>query len=119
MKKNTSTKQRAVAYVRTATYPSSAKRQEAAVRAVARLHGLQLVGIRRDRGVSGNSGVRPGLICLMADLEKARASVVITTRPDRLARNAELMEAITHRIAASGAQLIFAYEVGSDEPRAS
>jgi DNA invertase Pin-like site-specific DNA recombinase len=94
--------QKVFAYLRVSE-PGQAKagkdglpRQEAAVRAYAKAHSLELVKIYREEGVSGSSADRPVLARLMVDLEENHANVktVLIERLDRLARDLMVQEAI-------------------------
>jgi len=71
-------------------------RQEKAIRDYAEEHGVQLVKIFREKGVSGTLADRPALAELIVDLEENGHGIktVIVERLDRLARDLMIQETI-------------------------
>ena len=69
--------------------------QEKDLRKCAKAHGLKLIEILRDEGVSGSLEAvdRPGLGEALARLESGEAEVLLLPRLDRLARKLTIQEA--------------------------
>jgi DNA invertase Pin-like site-specific DNA recombinase len=87
-------------------------RQEEAIRDYAKVHGLQVVEVFREKGVSGTVEDRPALARLMVSLEQNRHGVqtVIIEKLDRLARDLMVQEAIIRDFQKSGFNLVSAME---------
>lgn len=81
----------AVAYLRVSTDDQhlGPEAQEAAIRRWADQHGVQLVSVHLDKGVSGATPVdqRPGFMAALADLEQHHAGHLVIAKLDRLARD--------------------------------
>jgi DNA invertase Pin-like site-specific DNA recombinase len=82
---------KAIGYIRVSTEDQaregvSLDNQESKVRAYADLHGLELVDVIRDEGVSGKSLERPGFERLQGILDAGKAQAVIAYKLDRLSR---------------------------------
>jgi DNA invertase Pin-like site-specific DNA recombinase len=94
------TKRRAIAYVRVSTVEQISgfglDVQEKAIRDYARDHGIRVLDIARDEGVSGTKGEegRPGLAEALVRLEAGEAEVLLVARADRLARDLILQETV-------------------------
>ena len=78
--------------------------QEAACRAYAETHGLSVVGVHSDDGVSGMDMSRVGLDAVLDSLTSGR--VVLVDNPARLSRNPDTYARIAERIAAKGARIV-------------
>lgn len=82
---------KAIGYIRVSTEDQaregiSLDNQESKVRAYADLHGLELVEVIRDEGVSGKSLERSGFERLQGILDAGKAQTVIVYKLDRLSR---------------------------------
>lgn len=82
---------KAIGYIRVSTEDQaregvSLDNQESKVRAYADLHGLELVDMIRDEGISGKSLERPGFEHLQGILNEGKAHAVIAYKLDRLSR---------------------------------
>jgi DNA invertase Pin-like site-specific DNA recombinase len=91
------------------------ERQENSIREYAKNHGIELLKIFWEKGVSGTTEVRPELAKLMVDLEENGhgAKTVIVEKLDRLARDLMVQEAIINDLQKKGFSLISATE-GAD-----
>lgn len=91
------------------------KRQEKAIRDYAALHGLEVVKVFKEEGVSGSLQDRPTLARLLVDLEENHHGIktLIVEKLDRLARDLMVQEAIINDLKKKGFRLISALE-GSD-----
>lgn len=106
------TKRRAIAYLRVSTQEQAAEGfglgvQEDACRAYCREHGLRLVQVVADAGLSGSNGLedRLALADAVEALRDHRADVLVIARLDRLARDAVLQESLYRDVLAMGAEL--------------
>lgn len=90
-------------------------RQEKAARDYAKAHGIEIVGVFREEGVSGTKEERPALARMLVDLEENGHGIktVIIERLDRLARDLMVQEAIIRDFQKNGFDLISATE-GAD-----
>lgn len=90
-------------------------RQEAAIRSYAKAHGVEVVSIYREEGVSGTTEVRPALADMLVSLEQNGHGIklVIIEKLDRLARDLMVQEAIVHDLRKGGFRLVSALE-GAD-----
>ena len=90
-------------------------RQEAAILAYAKAHGIKLVRIFREEGVSGTVEVRPALAEMLVSLEQNGHGIklVIIEKLDRLARDLMVQEAIIHDFKKGGFSLMSVME-GAD-----
>lgn len=90
-------------------------RQEAAIHAYAKAHGIKLVRIFREEGVSGTVEVRPALAEMLVSLEQNGHGIklVIIEKLDRLARDLMVQEAIIHDFKKGGFSLMSVME-GAD-----
>lgn len=82
---------KAIGYIRVSTEDQaregiSLDNQESKVRAYADLHGIELVEVIRDEGISGKSLERPGFERLQGILDGGGAHAVIVYKLDRLSR---------------------------------
>jgi len=91
------------------------ERQEFAIREYAKAHGLEVVEVFMDGGVSGTVEDRPALADMMVSLEQNGHGVksVIIEKLDRLARDLMVQEGIIRDFQAHGIELISAVE-GAD-----
>lgn len=98
-------------------------RQEAAIRSYAKAHGVEVVSIYREEGVSGTTEVRPALADMLVSLEQNGHGIklVIIEKLDRLARDIMVQEAIIRDFKRSGFSLVSALEgedlAGADPSR--
>lgn len=90
-------------------------RQEKTIRGYAEKHGIELVRIFREKGVSGTLADRPALAELIVDLEENGHGIktVIVERLDRLARDLMIQETIIQDLREIEVDLISASE-GAD-----
>jgi DNA invertase Pin-like site-specific DNA recombinase len=82
--------------------------QESDVRKCAKLHGLRLVEILRDEGLSGSMEAvdRPGLAEALARIEAGEAEVLVVPRLDRLARKLTIQEAALAQLWRHGGRIV-------------
>ena len=94
--------------------------QEASIRAYATAHGIELVSIHTDAGVSGRAELtdRPGLVAALGEIVSRRAGVLLVAKLDRLARDPFLVLTIEKVLKKSGARLVSAAGEGTqgDDP---
>jgi DNA invertase Pin-like site-specific DNA recombinase len=94
--------------------------QEEGVRDYCRAHGLRLVGMESDEGVSGANGLdtRLGLARALAALESGEADVLVVKRLDRLARDLLVQETILERLTQHGKEVrsVDEADITSDDP---
>lgn len=96
-------------------------RQEQAIHAYAKAHGIKLERIFREQGVSGTVEVRPALAEMMVSLEQNGHGIklVLIEKLDRLARDIMVQEAIIHDFRKGGFSLVSALEgedMADDDP---
>ncbi len=91
------------------------ERQELAIREYAKAHGLEVVEVFMDGGVSGTVEDRPALADMMVSLEQNGHGIktVIIEKLDRLARDLMVQEGIIRDFQQHGIELISAIE-GAD-----
>lgn len=82
---------KAIGYTRVSTEDQaregvSLDNQESKIRAYAALHGLELVDVIRDEGISGKGLARPGFNRLRGILDAGGANAVIAYKLDRISR---------------------------------
>ena len=70
-----------------ATSGQSLAAQEEKLRLYARLHGLELVDLVSDAGISGKSLDRPGISRILEGLKAGEASGIVVAKMDRLSRS--------------------------------
>ena len=116
-------KPRALGYVRVSTDEQAANgygldAQRAAIRDYCKAHGLALVDILSDEGVSGSNGLdsREGLAEVLARIERHEASALVVYRFDRLARALLVQLTVTDRLGKVGAQVVSTSEPDIDGP---
>jgi DNA invertase Pin-like site-specific DNA recombinase len=115
---------KAIGYVRVSTTEQvegfGLSVQEEAVRGFCRQHGLRLVGIERDEGISGGNGLdsRQGLARALAALESSDADVLVVKRLDRLARDLLVQETVLERLTLHGKEVrsVDEADITSDDP---
>jgi DNA invertase Pin-like site-specific DNA recombinase len=94
--------------------------QEQDVKKCARAHGIKVLDVFRDEGVSGSTEAvdRPGLADALARLEAGDAEFLIVPRLDRLARKLTIQEAALAQVWKHGGRVIACDqgEVGRDDP---
>ena len=90
-------------------------RQEQAIQAYAKAHGIKLEHIYREEGVSGTVEVRPALAEMLVSLEQNGHGIklVLIEKLDRLARDLMVQEAIIHDFKKGGFSLVSVME-GAD-----
>lgn len=96
-------------------------RQEQAIREYAELHGIEIVRIFKEEGVSGTKAARPALAKLMVALERNGHGVktILIEKVDRLARDLLVQETIIGDLKKNGYELMSAHEgdkLLSDDP---
>lgn len=116
--------ERAVGYIRVSSatqidgYGLTAQEQD--VRKCAKVHGLKLVGLTRDEGVSGSIEAvdRPGLAEALATIEGGEAQLLLVPKLDRLARKLTIQEAALAQVWRHGGRVIACDqgEVAEDDP---
>ena len=114
----------AVGYVRVSTQEQvtgfGLEVQRDAVEKHCAAHGLELVAMCEDAGVSGSAGLdaRAGLAEALSLLESHGTAVLVVYRLDRLARDLLIQETVIARIRAAGAAVVSVSEpdVDSDDP---
>lgn len=122
-KKPVTDPKKAVVYIRASTEEQhlGPEAQRAAVEQHAFRHGLSIVAIHRDLGVSGGTPLAEcdGLMAAMADLETHRAGLLLVAKRDRLARDVMKAAMVTSRVEALGATIVSAAGEGEgDDPAA-
>jgi DNA invertase Pin-like site-specific DNA recombinase len=90
--------------------------QRQAVRDYCKSHGLALVAMHTDEGLSGSNGLdtRQGLATALAAIERHEAGVLVVYRLDRLARDLVLQETTITRLRAAGASVLSVTEPDID-----
>jgi DNA invertase Pin-like site-specific DNA recombinase len=83
-------------------------RQEAAIRAYAKKHGIKLVQIFQEKGVSGGKEIsdRPAFLAMMEALHGNGVRLVLVESLGRLARDLMIQESILHDLKRHGFELI-------------
>ncbi len=86
--------------------------QEAGIRAYCKAHGLRLVVIYSDAGISGSNGLaaRQGLGEALAQIESGKASALVVYRFDRLARDVILQETLIRQLQQHSADVVSVQE---------
>ena len=99
-----------VAYVRVSTDEQklSPQAQEDALREYAAKHGLNVLAIHRDVGVSGAADFaeRPGLVAALDAVAQAKAGALLVLRMDRLARDTKKSSFVELLLERHGARLL-------------
>jgi DNA invertase Pin-like site-specific DNA recombinase len=95
-------------------------RQEAAIRAYAKAHGVKLVKVFKELGVSGTKDIanRPAFIAMMEALHGDGVKLVLVESLGRLARDLMVQESILHDLKRNGFDLVSVTEpdLCSDDP---
>jgi len=95
-------------------------RQLKAIREYANAHGVRIVRIFREEGVSGAKDLedRPAFVEMMEALHSNGVRIVLVEKLDRLARDLMVQESILHDLKCNGFDLVSALEpdLCSDEP---
>jgi DNA invertase Pin-like site-specific DNA recombinase len=88
--------------------------QEKAIRDYARAHGIRLIDIARDEGISGakSEEARPGLALALIRLEAGEADLLLVARADRLARDLILQETVIRDLKRWGRDILSVAEPG-------
>lgn len=83
-------------------------RQEAAIRAYAKKHGIKLVQIFQEKGISGGKeiGDRPAFLAMMEALHGNGVRLVLVESLGRLARDLMVQESILHDLKRNGFELV-------------
>ncbi|MBL8786199.1 MAG: recombinase family protein [Deltaproteobacteria bacterium] len=112
---------RAVVYLRVSTDEQAEsglglEAQEAAARKFCAAHGLTVVGVHRDEGVSGTvpADKRPGLTDALASL--SRGGVLVAARRDRIARSVGIAAVVEETARRAGASVATPDAPESDDP---
>jgi DNA invertase Pin-like site-specific DNA recombinase len=115
---------KAIGYIRVSSvtqldgYGLDAQEQDA--KKCARAHGLKLIEVVRDEGISGSMEAvdRSGLAEALARIESGEAQVLIVARLDRLARRLTIQEAALAQVWRHGGRVIACDqgEVAHDDP---
>lgn len=102
-----------IAFLRVSTREQADSRlglesQIASIRAYCRKHGIELVAVHTDAGVSGRVELteRPGLVAALADVVSRRAGVLLVAKLDRVSRDPYLTLTIEKTLKASGCRLV-------------
>lgn len=103
---------RAIGYVRVSTADQaengySLDQQKGAIRKWCNDHGLELVTIYADEGVSGKKSDRPAFTRMIADVLADGISHVICTKVDRFARSANDLFSTSTTLEQAGVDLVF------------
>ena len=82
----------AIGYVRVSTQEQATEgvsldAQTDRLRAYCKLHGIRLIDIKMDEGISGSTLDRPGLQAALQILRRGRANTLIVAKLDRLSRS--------------------------------
>ena len=95
-------------------------RQEAAIRAYAKAHGIKIVNVFKELGVSGTKDIsnRPAFIAMMEALHGDGVKLVLVESLGRLARDLMVQESILHDLKRHGFVLVSVQEpdLCSDDP---
>ena len=88
----TSDTKTAIGYVRVSTQEQATEgvsldAQRDRIRAYCKLHGIKLIDIKADEGISGGTLNRPGLQTALEMLRRGRANTLIVAKLDRLSRS--------------------------------
>ncbi|GMU23382.1 MAG: hypothetical protein AMXMBFR13_34600 [Phycisphaerae bacterium] len=83
-------------------------RQQDAIERYAKPHGIEIVGVYRDEGVSGTTDLegRAGLAALIDRIESNGVRLVLVERADRLARDLMVGEIILGQLRELGVQVV-------------
>jgi DNA invertase Pin-like site-specific DNA recombinase len=96
------------------------ERQERAIRAYAKAHGVKIVKIFKEFGVSGTKDIanRPAFVAMMEALHGDGVKLVLTESLSRLARDLMIQESILHDLKRHGFDLVSVTEpdLCSDDP---
>ena len=89
---HTNTTKTAIGYVRVSTQEQvsegvSLDAQRDKLRTYCRLHGIKLIDIKADEGISGGTLERPGLQAALEMIRRGRANTLIVVKLDRLSRS--------------------------------
>jgi DNA invertase Pin-like site-specific DNA recombinase len=94
--------------------------QRSAIERYCAEHGLKLVRIAEDAGISGSNGLdtRQGLSEALVMIENHQVSTLVVYRLDRLARDLLIQETVMGRIRQAGGQIVSVSEpdIDSDDP---
>lgn len=99
----------AVGYVRVSTEEQAQgpRAQRDALERYARVHGLELVVVHDDLGVSGAAPIdeRPGLLAALDALDLYRAEVFLVAKRDRIARDVMISAMVDRLVSRNGARI--------------
>jgi site-specific DNA recombinase len=89
---HTNTTKTAIGYVRVSTQEQvtegvSLDAQRDKLRTYCRIHGIKLIDIKADEGISGGTLERPGLQAALEMIRRGRANTLIVVKLDRLSRS--------------------------------
>lgn len=110
---------KAVGYIRVSTEDQALgpEAQLAALQRWADQHGVDLVSVHEDRGISGAAPLeqRPGLLLAIDALRDTSAGVFLVAKQDRLARDMVLAAMIERLVERNGSRVLSADGVGAGE----
>jgi DNA invertase Pin-like site-specific DNA recombinase len=96
------------------------ERQERAIRAYAKVHGIKIIKVFKELGVSGTKDIasRPAFIAMMEALHGDGVKLVLVESLGRLARDLMVQESILHDLKRHGFDLVSVTEADlcSDDP---
>jgi len=96
------------------------ERQERAIRAYAKAHGIKIVTVFKELGVSGTKDIanRPAFVAMMEALHGDGVKLVLVESLGRLARDLMIQESILHDLKRNGFDLVSVTEpdLCSDDP---
>lgn len=99
----------AIGYVRVSTEEQAQgpRAQRDALDRYARAHGLELVEVYDDVGVSGAAPIdeRPGLLAALDALEQRRAEIFLVAKRDRIARDVMVSAMLDRLVSRAGARI--------------
>jgi DNA invertase Pin-like site-specific DNA recombinase len=109
----------AVGYLRVSTDEQhlGPEAQRAALEAWAKAHGVRLVTVHEDLGVSGGAALdkRPGLMAALDALAEHGAGLLLVAKRDRLARDVVLAAMVGRLVERAGGRIVAADGAGNDE----
>lgn len=107
----------AIGYLRVSTEDQNLgpAAQRKAIEAWAAAHGVTLVAVFEDRGVSGATPheERAGMVAALATMKATGAGLLLAAKRDRLGRDVGVVDALERAVAKLGARVVTADGVGS------
>jgi site-specific DNA recombinase len=118
--KRSADQQRVIGYVRVSTSDQNLgpEAQRAAIERWCADHGLVLVAVHQDLGISGGAAIekRPGLLAALDSLARENAGALLVAKRDRLARDTMICAMIERLAERSGARVLSADGSNADGP---